>query len=221
MAKTPKNDGLSYAELAKRAKKVHLVGADYKPGKLTRGQKSHLTKLYSTNRAIIKKPDDFHIRKLSSKALERLKESDHHIVNGRLYLKKSSKEEKLHIKSREKYLVIDTFRVFEGRKVRTTEGAKTIIHDDPLHIYKQLEGIEKKLASIGTEIGDQAGPYAAITVRIGKNAPFNYAASTIDELREYLSKLRMRFEVTEGPNKTDGLFRYMTLHKISWDDLDL
>ena len=75
-----------YSRLAKAARKLGLV--DYDPRKLTRGQKSNLTKLYDKHTNLLDKTEKYFKRRVSTKSQEILKRTGHKVINGKVFLEK-------------------------------------------------------------------------------------------------------------------------------------
>lgn len=171
-----------YSRLAKSARKLGLV--DYNPKSLTPGQKSNLTKLYDKNRELLDSPDKYFKRRVSKDSQKLLKETGHKVIKGKVFLQKQGDKTVSVRKTSSGNVKIS--RIAKDGKTR--RDRVTTLHKDPLHIFKEIDRLEKRLKKIGISGEGDLGPYQSITAKFGDKAPFGQSFDSLSAFRKYLEK---------------------------------
>jgi hypothetical protein len=156
-----------YSSLVTQARKAGLVNRSFERKELTLSQKRTLTSIGKNYANVLKNPEKFFIKKVSKKTGERLKKTEHHVVNGHAVLMK---------------------RGYEHLKIKTTKEGVTLIKANGDRAEKSLffnSGVDLLDALGRVKLSD--GEF--MTCRFGNAGdPFPSAFDTAEELEKYLSK---------------------------------
>jgi hypothetical protein len=164
MSSSKKKD---YSGLVKQARAAGLVNRTFERKDLTLSQKRTLTSIGKNYANVLKNPEKFFIKKVSQKTGERLKKTEHHVVNGHAVLMK---------------------RGYEHLKIKTTKAGVSLIkangdRSERAHYYNSgadfLASLEKT----------KLKPGETLTCKFGNAGdPFPTRFDTVGELLKYLSK---------------------------------
>lgn len=196
-----------YKTIAKAARKLDLVDNRYKKSKLSRGQKSYLTKLYKKHQDTLHNffldPDHYAVHKVSNQSAEILSDSEFKTLNRRVIIRKTHKKQHIRIKQHKTQVTIYSTR----KHGAAGEFTKTPVFKDPLKIYKQIDDYKKLVEKFGADpeqLAASGAPYPFLRVKI--NGHFSQPFDRIGELMQYLSKFDSKS------------LRYITLVKRTWSE---